>query len=120
MTVCFIYFQNNEGFWLVCIVLLSTVTDFRQVIQPEDVIACAGSTVVFHCNAVLSVPRVQITWTHNGQSLTDSGITLMPSGNLYILSVDTSKNGSYQCIATNPVTLDHWRSMEATLTVLGE
>ena len=82
-----------------------------------------GSTVVFQCNVEHSLPHVQTTWTHNGEpldSLTDFRIALMPSGNLYIISVDSSRAGLYQCIATNPATLDHWQSSEVTLQVLGK
>lgn len=89
----------------------------------ENTTAYEGTNVVLHCSAQLSVPTAKIMWTHNGQALalvSDDRLSVMLTGNLYIVSVGARDGGVYQCVVTNLITLSHWRSSEAMLTILGE
>ena len=82
--------------------------------------APVGSTVVLHCQPPYSNPPPLIQWKKDGAILqTDSRITILPTGNLYILNVTQADSGDYRCMATNLVSDARRRSVIATLNITG-
>ena len=82
--------------------------------------ASVGATVVLRCEPPFSNPAPRIQWKKDGAVLpTDSRVTILPTGNLYILNVTQADSGDYQCMATNLVSDARRRSEIATLTITG-
>ena len=82
--------------------------------------ASIGTTVVLRCEPPYSNPAPLIQWKKDGAVLpTDSRVTILPTGNLYILNVTQADSGDYQCMATNLVSGARRRSEMATLTITG-
>ncbi|XP_049945798.1 protogenin A-like [Schistocerca serialis cubense] len=84
---------------------------------PENVTATAGEVVRFTCQ-IQSVPSATIAWEHNKKQLPQNSryVTVDP-GVLYITSVESSDEGNYRCVATNPATGKKRPSPEARLSV---
>ena len=88
--------------------------------SPSSMNASIGTTVVLRCEPPYSNPAPLIQWKKDGAVLpTDSRITILPTGNLYILNVTEADSGDYQCMATNLVSGARRRSEMATLTITG-
>ncbi len=79
-----------------------------------------NSTAMLTCSPPFSQPSPNIFWKKNGQelNLTDSRITVLTTGSLYITDAQLNDTGNYQCIAHNYITGARRRSAVATLTVI--
>jgi len=85
-------------------------TGLEFVVEPQDVVAVAGSSLVWNCSAVSSpgLAAPNITWLKNGRLIGDGRRSVLPSGALSIRRV-VQRPGTqddediYECLATNIV-----------------
>ncbi|XP_066052789.1 neogenin isoform X7 [Chamaea fasciata] len=105
--------------------LVRTFTPFYFLVEPLDVLAVRGASVVMNCSAHCETPP-RIEWKKDGTFLnlvSDDRRQLLPDGSLLINSVVHSKHnkpdeGYYQCVATVD-SLGTIVSRTAKLTVAG-
>uniref|UniRef100_A0A8C3P0E8 Neogenin n=1 Tax=Cyanoderma ruficeps TaxID=181631 RepID=A0A8C3P0E8_9PASS len=105
--------------------LVRTFTPFYFLVEPLDVLAVRGASVVMNCSAHCESPP-RIEWKKDGTFLnlvSDDRRQLLPDGSLLINSVVHSKHnkpdeGYYQCVATVD-SLGTIVSRTAKLTVAG-
>ena len=92
------------------------------MLQPVNTTAVVGEATVLHCIPPDSHPPAVVTWKKDGALLVDDQqhTLIVPTGNLYLLNLTMLDAGSYQCIATNSITGRERRSVQATLSVVGE
>ncbi len=103
----------------------SVICDFAGIqaspfaVDPADTVVAVNSTAVLTCTPPYSQPSPTVFWRKNGAelNLTNSRITVLATGNLYITSAQFIDAGEYQCIAHNEITGAKRRSTIATLTV---
>uniref|UniRef100_A0A8D2QJ57 Neogenin 1 n=1 Tax=Zonotrichia albicollis TaxID=44394 RepID=A0A8D2QJ57_ZONAL len=106
--------------------LVRTFTPFYFLVEPLDVVAVRGMSVVMNCSAQCETPP-RIEWRKDGSLLnlvSDDRRQLLPDGSLLINSVVHSKHnkpdeGYYQCVATVD-SLGTIVSRTAKLTVAGK
>uniref|UniRef100_A0A8C9NUQ9 Contactin-3 n=1 Tax=Serinus canaria TaxID=9135 RepID=A0A8C9NUQ9_SERCA len=105
--------------------LVRTFTPFYFLVEPLDVLAVRGGSVIMNCSAQCETPP-RIEWRKDGSFLnlvSDDRRQLLPDGSLLINSVVHSKHnkpdeGYYQCVATVD-SLGTIVSRTAKLTVAG-
>uniref|UniRef100_A0A8C9NVH2 Neogenin n=1 Tax=Serinus canaria TaxID=9135 RepID=A0A8C9NVH2_SERCA len=108
-----------------CKSLVRTFTPFYFLVEPLDVLAVRGGSVIMNCSAQCETPP-RIEWRKDGSFLnlvSDDRRQLLPDGSLLINSVVHSKHnkpdeGYYQCVATVD-SLGTIVSRTAKLTVAG-
>ena len=91
--------------------------------EPEPTTAMVGDMTVLYCDPPPSKPPPTLMWKKEGLYLNpsvDSRLTIMPSGNLYIINITEEDEGNYRCVAMNPVTGAKRRSEQIMLTVTGD
>ncbi|NXO37972.1 NEO1 protein, partial [Locustella ochotensis] len=106
--------------------LVRTFTPFYFLVEPLDVLAVRGASVIMNCSAHCESPP-RIEWKKDGTFLnlvSDDRRQLLPDGSLLINSVVHSKHnkpdeGYYQCVATVD-SLGTIVSRTAKLTVAGK
>ncbi|XP_038003535.1 neogenin isoform X7 [Motacilla alba alba] len=105
--------------------LVRTFTPFYFLVEPLDVLAVRGASVIMNCSAQCETPP-RIEWKKDGSLLnlvSDDRRQLLPDGSLLINGVVHSKHnkpdeGYYQCVATVD-SLGTIVSRTAKLTVAG-
>ena len=85
-------------------------------VEPEDVLAAAGTSVRFDCTFTTTSPA-SLSWLHDGAVITlDTRYTYHSNGSLQISPGDEEAEGLYTCRVTDTITEDvHERT--ATLTL---
>jgi len=83
-------------------------TGLEFVLEPEDVVVVAGTSLVWNCSAASAagLPSPSITWLKNGRVIDDSRRSVLPGGALSIRRIvqqpDTQGDEDvYECLATN-------------------
>uniref|UniRef100_A0A224YXH7 Down syndrome cell adhesion molecule 4 n=1 Tax=Rhipicephalus zambeziensis TaxID=60191 RepID=A0A224YXH7_9ACAR len=83
----------------------------RWIVEPSDVKAAEGSTIIIHCH-VKATPLPRIAWAHdNGARVTQLQVAgensdrhkLLSNGTLLISDVQKSDSGMYTCNANNGI-----------------
>lgn len=87
--------------------------EFQSLLQPQSILT--GSSVSFFC-FVTAVPAATITWSYNGQPITNGGQFGVNGPGLSITNAQVSNTGFYRCTATNSYGSN---STTAKLTVTG-
>nr|XP_039257330.1 peroxidasin-like isoform X1 [Styela clava] len=85
------------------------------IVRPQNQRVRQGRTVDFQCQAS-GIPQPHIVWTVNGRAIPDDDrYSILPSGTLRILRVETRDAGVFTCEAANPLGA---RKAEITLEVI--
>ena len=98
-------------------ILLLFVVPPRITRPPSDKTVTFGGNVTFTCRAY-GVPEPQITW-HNTLGIaadTDPRATVLPSGDLFMQSIEIKDAGRYECVAENSLGRD---TAQVTLILTG-
>ncbi|KAK2837951.1 hypothetical protein Q5P01_015163 [Channa striata] len=99
--------------------LLPAEMDWSFVQQPANLTARQGENVTIPCRPPYSRPAAQVSWFKNNQLLSPTAhVTVLPSGDLFLHSVQVSDSGRYFCRAGNVHLQRFLSSRRATLTVL--
>ncbi|KAK2901793.1 uncharacterized protein [Channa argus] len=99
--------------------LLPAEMDWSFVQQPTNLTARKGENVTIICRPPYSRPAAQVSWFKKNQLLSPTAhITVLPSGDLFLYSVQESDSGSYFCRAGNIHLQRFLSSRRASLTVL--
>lgn len=86
-------------------------TGLEFVVEPEDIIAVAGESLVWNCSAVslAGLLAPDITWLKDGRLIGTNGrMSVLPSGALSFRRVIQRPGGRgdediYECLATNSI-----------------
>ncbi|XP_019127342.2 uncharacterized protein LOC109141459 [Larimichthys crocea] len=99
--------------------LLPAQMDWSFVQQPTNLTVRREENVTLACRPPYSRPAAQVSWFKNNKLLTPTAhVTVLPSGDLFLHSVQEYDSGSYFCRASNIHLQRFLTSRRATLTVL--
>ncbi|XP_074525766.1 peroxidasin homolog [Halichoeres trimaculatus] len=99
--------------------LLPAEMDWSFVQQPTNQTVKRGDNVTVTCRPPYSRPAAQVSWFRNNKLLSPMNrVTVLPTGDLFIQSVQEHDSGSYFCRASNIHLQRFLTSRRAALTVL--
>ena len=87
--------------------------------EPVDTTAIIGQSSMIDCAPPPSTPPANITWSRDLVQLDSPRFLVLENGSLVISAVELSDQGTYRCMATNPVLGTTRTSREAAVTAIG-